>query len=58
MRDFHENFLKTEYIGEYDNLLFFFTFMYRKIRTLYDGGNELKAYKKRKLSQTEENKND
>lgn len=37
----------TSYNGEYDNLLFFFSFMYQKIRTMYDGGKNLKAYKQR-----------
>lgn len=52
MREFHETFMNTNYKGEYDNILFFFTFMHRKIRTIYDGGNELRAYKKRKVTQT------
>lgn len=52
MREFHETFMNTNYKGEYDNILFFFTFMYRKIRTIYDGGNELRAYKKRKVTHT------
>lgn len=47
LREYHEHFIENKYNGEYDNLLFFFTYMYRKIRTLYDGGNDLKAYKKR-----------
>lgn len=46
--DFHEHFLQLPYVGEYDNLLFFFTYMYKKIRNLYDGGDKLEAYKKRK----------
>lgn len=48
VRDYHELFLEdTSYNGEYDNLLFFFSFMYQKIRTFYDGGKDLKAYKQR-----------
>lgn len=50
MRDFHEIFIGTSYSGEYDNLLFFFMFMYGKIRKIYDGGEELRAYKKRKVT--------
>lgn len=48
VRDYHELFLEdTSCNGEYDNLLFFFSFMYQKIRTFYDGGKDLKAYKQR-----------
>lgn len=48
VRDYHELFMEdTSYNGEYDNLLFFFSFMYQKIRTMYDGGKNLKAYKQR-----------
>lgn len=48
VRDYHELFMEdTSYNGEYDNLLFFFSFMYQKIRTMYDGGKDLKAYKQR-----------
>lgn len=54
VQDYHELFLDdTSYNGEYDNLLFFFSFMYQKIRTMYDGGKDLKAYKQRaKTKQT------
>jgi len=48
LREFHEHFVKEPYEGSYDNLLFFFTFMYKKIRHMYDGGEHLKAYKGRK----------
>ncbi|KAL4229028.1 DTW domain-containing protein 1 [Mactra antiquata] len=48
LTEFHEQFISSVYQGEYDNLLFFFKFMYGKIRTLYDGGDNLKAYKDRK----------
>jgi DTW domain-containing protein YfiP len=41
--DFHQIVLKTEYKGEYDNMLFFFKFMYEKIHELYDH-NKLRAY--------------
>jgi len=34
--DFHRLVLKKKYKGEYDNLLFFFKFMYEKIHQLYD----------------------
>lgn len=34
------------YDGQYDNLLFFFRFMYSKIHTLYDH-DQLKSYKRR-----------
>jgi hypothetical protein len=47
VRDYHDLFVDSSYDGEYDNLLFFFTFMYQKIRNMYDGGKELKAYKQR-----------
>jgi len=52
MREFHEHFVDTPYTGEYDNLLFFFNFMYKKIRNMYDGGAELKAYKSRQEKRT------
>ncbi|XP_060598738.1 tRNA-uridine aminocarboxypropyltransferase 1-like [Ruditapes philippinarum] len=47
LREFHEQFVLSRYSGQYDNLLFFFSYMYKKIRTLYDGGSDLKAYKER-----------
>ncbi|XP_061172718.1 tRNA-uridine aminocarboxypropyltransferase 1-like [Saccostrea echinata] len=47
VRDYHDLFVDNIYDGEYDNLLFFFNFMYQKIRTTYDGGKSLKAYKQR-----------
>ncbi|KAK3106019.1 hypothetical protein FSP39_011125 [Pinctada imbricata] len=47
VRDYHDLFVLTDYAGEYDNLLFFFSFMYQKIRKLYDGGKNLKAFKER-----------
>lgn len=40
---YHKHFLQKEYSGEYDNLLFFFRFMFQKIRTIYDP-NSLRAY--------------
>ena len=33
MRDVHIIFLETEYANEYDNILFFFCFMYNKIQS-------------------------
>ncbi|WAR05648.1 DTWD1-like protein [Mya arenaria] len=45
MREFHQQFVDQAYTAQYDNLLFFFNFMYKKIRNLYDGGDNLKAYK-------------
>ncbi|XP_069119815.1 tRNA-uridine aminocarboxypropyltransferase 1-like [Argopecten irradians] len=49
LRDYHEVFMNLDqYDGRYDNLLFFFTFMYKKIRKMYDGGNKLRAYQQRK----------
>lgn len=47
VRDFHDLFLLDTYNGEYDDLLYFFTFMYKKIRHIYDGGKTLKAYQQR-----------
>ena len=44
--DYHKLFVGTPDDGQYDNLLFFFSYMYKKIRTLYDGGKKLKAYQK------------
>ena len=44
--EYHDIFVKTRYEGQYDNLLFFFCFMYHKIKHLYDGGKKLKAYNK------------
>ena len=52
LRDYHEYFIPRPYRGEYDNLLFFFCFMYQKIRKFHDGGKHLKAYKnKNKMPQ-------
>jgi len=34
--DYHQIVLQKEYIGDYDNILFFFKFMYQKIHKLYD----------------------
>lgn len=42
--DVHTNILKEEYCNEYDDLLFFFKFMFEKIHTLYDK-DSLRAYK-------------
>ena len=39
------NDISCPYNGEYDNLLFFFRYMYSKIHTLYDH-EDLKAYKR------------
>ncbi|XP_048731172.2 tRNA-uridine aminocarboxypropyltransferase 1-like [Ostrea edulis] len=50
VRDYHDLFVNDSYNGEYDNLLFFFTFMYQKIRKMYDGGKDLKAYKQRMIN--------
>lgn len=44
LKDYHQLFLTEEYNGQYDNLLFFFCFMYQKIRGLYNGGHHLLAY--------------
>ena len=44
LREYHDLFLRTTYHGQYDNMLFFFNFMYHKIKGLYDGGKKLKAY--------------
>jgi len=35
MVDYHKVIVDKEYRGEYDNLLFFFKFMYDKIHQLY-----------------------
>lgn len=43
--DVHVTFLNVPYNGEYDNLLFFFRFMYDKIHRLY-GHRPLRAYSK------------
>lgn len=40
---YHKEFISVEYNGEYDNLLFFFRYMFNKIRQLYDP-KSLKAY--------------
>ncbi|CAL1535654.1 unnamed protein product [Lymnaea stagnalis] len=45
IKDFHTIFINSEYNHEYDNLLFFFSFMYQKIRK-NSGGNHLKAYQR------------
>jgi len=41
--DFHNIALRKNYLGEYDNILFLFKFMYEKIHELYDH-NSLRAY--------------
>jgi len=41
--DFHQIVLKADYSGEYDNMLFFFKFMYDKIHELYEH-DQLRAY--------------
>lgn len=40
---YHKQFVAEKYDGEYDNLLFFFRYMFNKIRQLYDP-KSLKAY--------------
>ena len=47
LREYHQHYVSQQYEGQYDNLLFLFCFMYKKIKRLYDGGKELKAYKKK-----------
>ena len=47
MREYHDLFELTPYTGQYDDLLFFFKFMYRKIRFEYEKGKVLKAYENR-----------
>nr|XP_045619671.1 tRNA-uridine aminocarboxypropyltransferase 1-like [Procambarus clarkii] len=42
--DVHINVLKADYASEYDDLLFFFKFMFQKIHSLYDK-HTLRAYK-------------
>ncbi|CAH1775505.1 unnamed protein product, partial [Owenia fusiformis] len=42
--EYHQSFVPSEYTGQYDDLLFFFVFMYGTIKELYDGGKQLKAY--------------
>lgn len=37
--------LNNRYNGQYDNLLYFFKYMYDKIHTIYDH-NKLQAYKR------------
>ncbi|XP_029650146.1 tRNA-uridine aminocarboxypropyltransferase 1 [Octopus sinensis] len=54
LRDYHTYFISDEYHGEYDNLLFFFCFMYQKIRCMYDGGHHLLAYKQKDKKESEE----
>jgi hypothetical protein len=46
VREYHENILGGSYLDEYDDLLFFFVYFYRKIREKYQGGRELKAYQR------------
>lgn len=43
--DLESNSICTPYCGQYDNLFFFFTYMYHLIHTFYDH-NELKAYRR------------
>ncbi|PVD38006.1 hypothetical protein C0Q70_00611 [Pomacea canaliculata] len=47
VREYHEEVLSSPYMNEYDNLLFFFLYFYRKIREKYQGGKELKAYNRK-----------
>ena len=42
--DFHKLFICEKYEKQYDNLLFFFKFMFNKIHSIYDPGT-LRAYK-------------
>ena len=44
--DFHALFSETTYAGEFDDLLFYFKFMYNTIKNLYNGGKYIKAYQK------------
>ncbi|KAH9503999.1 DTW domain-containing protein 1 [Bulinus truncatus] len=44
--DFHRIFINSDYNHEYDNLLFFFCFMYEKIRKSSGSGKRLKAYQR------------
>ena len=46
LKEYHEQFI-GHYAGQYDNLLFFFCFMYRQTRDLYESGRKIKAYKDR-----------
>lgn len=47
MREYHEDILGSTYANEYDNLLFFFNYLYRTIRERQHGGKELKAYQRK-----------
>ncbi|XP_070187118.1 tRNA-uridine aminocarboxypropyltransferase 1-like isoform X2 [Littorina saxatilis] len=47
VREYHEDVLGATYLNEYDNLLFFFVYFYRKIRDKYQGGKGLKAYQRK-----------
>ncbi|KAK7490808.1 hypothetical protein BaRGS_00017864, partial [Batillaria attramentaria] len=38
VREYHEEVLGETYLNEYDNLLFFFVYFYKKIREKYQGG--------------------
>lgn len=63
VRDYHDLYVTsgdTEYDGRYDNLLFFFSYTYSKIKNLYSGqGRTLMAYTQREeraKSESTENK--
>ncbi|XP_076458311.1 tRNA-uridine aminocarboxypropyltransferase 1-like isoform X2 [Babylonia areolata] len=51
MREYHEDVLEKTYCNEYDNLLFFFTYLYHTIRERQHGGKELKAYQRKRKDQ-------
>ncbi|XP_059143870.1 tRNA-uridine aminocarboxypropyltransferase 1-like isoform X2 [Physella acuta] len=46
LKDFHLLFIDSDYNHEYDNLLFFFCFMYQKIQSNLKGKKQLKAYQR------------
>ncbi|XP_021373967.1 DTW domain-containing protein 1-like [Mizuhopecten yessoensis] len=60
VRDYHDVFVTSgdtlEYDGRYDNLLFLFTYMYNKIKKMYNGRRNLKAYQQREEKVKSENK--
>ena len=54
VREYHEEIMGGTYMNEYDNLLFFFVYFYRKIREKYQGGKELKAYQRKMIEQDDQ----
>lgn len=54
VREFHEEVLGETYLNDYDNLLFFFVYFYKKIREKYQGSKDLPKAYARKLDDSQQ----